>query len=714
MQENALKAFSWIFCAKSRVRRAKLEYFKKEINIAGKTFIIESGKMAKQASGSCTVRVGDTTVLVNAVGAKEAKPGTDFMPLTVDYRERGYAAGKIPGGFFKREAKPRDSEILVSRLIDRSIRPLFSEYWRNDTQITAIVLSYDGENEADIASIIGTSVALMISDLPFIMPIGSVRIGRIDGQFVINPLKSELEKSDLDLVVSGTEEALTMVEAGALELSESEMLDALNLAAETIKGICAFQKELPTKTKMVAEEPKFNESLKADIEAEAVSKAEECVVIAEKGERDTAWATFKKDITARMQEKYPEEEASSIDMILENIFYKKARELVLNKRVRSDGRGIEDIRNITCETDILPRVHGSSLFTRGQTQALATVTLGTPEDMQIMDELGGEYKERFMLHYNFPGFATGEPKGERSTSRREIGHGALAKRALRAILPSEEDFGYTIRIVSDILESNGSSSMASVCGGSLALFDAGVPVKSACAGVAMGLMKEGDNYVVLTDIMGMEDHLGDMDFKVAGTRKGITALQMDIKVTGLTTEILTQALEQAKRGRMFILDKMDAAMSEPKKTLSVYAPKMASIMIPVKKIGELIGPGGKNIKKIQEDNEVKIDIEDSGKVSISGTDSEAIAKAKEMVEFFTAEAEVGKTYKARITKIMAFGAFAEILPGKEGLIHISQLANGHTKKVEDVVKEGDEVKVKVIEIDKQGRINLSIKAALND
>ncbi|MDR2426229.1 MAG: polyribonucleotide nucleotidyltransferase [Endomicrobium sp.] len=687
-----------------------MEYLKKEIEVAGKKIIIECGKMAKQASGSCLVKSGDTTVLVSAVGSKEPKSGTDFMPLTVDYRERTFAAGKIPGGFFKREARPRDSEILVSRLIDRSIRPLFPEYWRNDTQISAIVLSHDGENDADIAAILGASVALTASELPFAVPIASVRIGRVNGQFIVNPLRSEQKESELDLVVSGTEEALTMVEAGALELSESEMLDALNLAKETIKEICKFQKSLPTKVKTTVSEPVVNEPLKADIESEAVSKAEECVIIKEKDERDAFWAAFKKDITARMLEKYPEE-AAAISMILEDIFYKKARELVLNKRVRSDGRGLEDVRPITCEVDILPRVHGSGLFTRGQTQALATVTLGTPGDMQIMDELSGEYKERFMLHYNFPGFATGEPKGERSTSRREIGHGALAKRALRPILPKEEDFGYTIRIVSDILESNGSSSMASVCGGSLALFNAGVPVKSSCAGVAMGLMKEGDNYVILTDIMGMEDHLGDMDFKVAGTRKGITALQMDIKISGLTTEILAQSLEQAKRGRMFILDKMDAVISVPKPSISDFAPQMVSIMIPQNKIGELIGPGGKNIRKIQEETNAKIDIEETGKVYISGTDAEGVQHAKDYVELLTAEVEVGKIYKGRIVKIMAFGAFAEVLPGKEGLIHISQLAEKHTKKVEDVVKEGDEVTVKVIEIDKQGRVNLSMKAA---
>ncbi|MDR3274854.1 MAG: polyribonucleotide nucleotidyltransferase [Endomicrobium sp.] len=687
-----------------------MEYFKKEVEVAGKKFIIESGKVAKQANGSCTVRVGETIVLVTAVAAKEPKPGINFIPLTVDYRERAYAAGKIPGGFFKREAKPRDGEILVSRLIDRSIRPLLPEYWRNDTQISAVVISHDGQNDSKIAAILGVSVALYTSDLPFTMPVASVRMGKINGQLVINPLIDDQKSSSLDLVVSGTEEALTMVEAAAQELSEEEILEALNLARETIKGICLFQKSLPVKTKIQVTEPRYNASLKIDIETEATSKAEEAVVIKEKGEREFFWTSFKKNISSKLLEKYPEELPETADAIMEDIFYKKARELVLSKKVRTDGRSLEEIRPINCETDILPRVHGSSLFTRGQTQALVTVTLGTPSDMQIMDELTDEYKERFILHYNFPGFATGEPKSERSTSRREIGHGHLTKRALRAILPNEEDFSYTIRIVSDILESNGSSSMASVCGASLALFNAGVPVKASCAGVAMGLMKEGSNYVILTDIMGMEDHLGDMDFKVAGTRKGITALQMDIKISGLTTEIMIQALEQAKCGRFFILDKMDAAVSVPKNDLSNFAPRIATLTIPQNKIGELIGPGGKNIRKIQEENNVKIDIDEIGKVFISGIESIGVDSAKEYVESLTAEAEIGKIYKGKIVKIMSFGAFAEILPGKEGLIHISQLSNQHTKKVEDVVREGDEVKVKVIEIDKQGRINLSIKA----
>jgi polyribonucleotide nucleotidyltransferase len=688
-----------------------MEYFKKKVEISGKEFVIESGKVAKQANGSCTVRLGETIVLVAVVASKDLKHGIDFMPLTVDYREKTYAVGKIPGGFFKREAKPRDSEILVSRLIDRSIRPLFPECWKNETQVFAGVLSHDGENNSDIVSILGASVALYTSDLPFTTPIASVRIGKVNGQLIVNPSISEQKLSVLDLVVSGTEEALTMVEAGAQELAEAEMVEALNFAREIIKEICLIQKELPTKVKVSVAEPQYNAELKTDIEAEAIEKAEVSVTIKEKNERDFFWTSFKKDISTRLLKKYPEELPATIDIILENIFYKKARELVLNKKSRTDGRGLKEIRPITCETDILSRAHGSSLFTRGHTQALVTVTLGTPSDMQIMDELAGEYKERFMLHYNFPGFATGEPKNERSTSRREIGHGNLAKRALKPILPDDEDFGYTIRIVSDILESNGSSSMASVCGGSLALFNAGVPVKSSCAGIAMGLVKEGDNYVILTDIMEMEDHLGDMDFKVAGTKNGITALQMDIKISGLTTEILAQALDQAKHGRFYILDKMDAVISAPKNNLSNYAPRMVTLTIPQNKIGELIGPGGKNIRRLQEDNGVKIDIEETGKVFISGTELAGIDCVKEYVEFMAAEAEVGKIYNARITKLMPFGAFAEILPGKEGLIHISQFSNQRTKKIEDVVREGDEVRVKVIEIDKQGRINLSVKAA---
>ena len=682
-----------------------MEFIQTSLTVAGKEILIESGKLAKQANGACVIRSGDTMVLVTAVASKEPKEGTDFMPLTVDYKERSYAAGKFPGGFFKRESKPKESEILVSRLIDRSIRPLFSEFWRNDTQIVAMVISHDGENPSDIISIIGASAALHMSDIPFAKDIASVRIGRIDGKFVVNPTISEREKSDLDLVVSGTEDALTMVEAGASELSEAEMLDALNLAKEEISKICKFIKALPSKEKLPIAEPVIDEALKAEVEAEAIPKAQECVTIKDKTEREVTWAKFKKAMQEKLAEKYPEQ-SSMIDFVMEDNFYKEARKLVLTKNVRTDGRALTEIRPITCEVGYLPRVHGSAIFTRGQTQSLATVTLASPEDKQVMDELIGEYKERFLLHYNFPGYATGEPKPERSPGRREIGHGNLARRGLRPILPEEKDFPYAIRIVSDITESNGSSSMASVCGGCLALLDAGVPIKATCAGIAMGLMKEGDNYVILTDIMGMEDHLGDMDFKVVGTRKGITALQMDIKIDGLTTEIMAKALEQARVGRMEIIGKIEAAIAQPRSALSQYAPKLVSFTIPQSKIGTLIGPGGKNIRSIQENMGVKVDVEEDGSVFISGMDASKVDEAKRIVEGLTGEVEVGQESKGKVTKIMAFGAFVEILPGKEGMVHISKLSKKHVKKVEDVVSVGEEIVVRVSEIDKQGRINL--------
>ncbi|MFC1501702.1 polyribonucleotide nucleotidyltransferase [Elusimicrobiota bacterium] len=688
-----------------------MKVIKKSIEIEGKTLHVESGEMAKQSNGACLVSLGDTAVLVSVVSGKEPKEDCDFIPLTVNYKERTYAAGKIPGGFFKREGRPRENEILISRIIDRSIRPMFNENWRHDTQIAALVLSYDGENDSSIISVIGTSIALMLSDIPFATPISTVRIGKVDGKFVVNPTIAEQKVSELDLVVSGTKEAISMVEAGATELSEKEILEALNLAHKEIKLICEFQLGLKGKEKLKIEEHSIDEGIKEATEKIASSKVEKIVQIADKENRDSSWKELKKEIISNLMALYPEQE-KTIEIVLENIFYDKARRLVLDKKVRSDGRKIDEIRQITSKVGVLPRTHGSSLFTRGQTQALVTATLGSSRDMQIMDVLEGEYKERFMLHYNFPGFATGEAKPDRGVSRREQGHGALARRSLLPLLPTDEDFPYTLRIVSDILESNGSSSMASVCGGSLALFDAGVPMKSSCAGIAMGLIKEGNKYAILSDIMGMEDHLGDMDFKVAGTRNGITALQMDIKISGITTDLMAEALEQARKGRMHILDKMETALASPRAELSGYAPKMISLMINPSKIGALIGPGGKNIRKIQEDTGVKIDINDDGKVSISGDSSESIDQAKSVVEGLTAEVEVGKVYKGRVTRLMNFGAFVEVLPGKEGLVHVSQLAKEHVKNVEDVVSEGDEITVKVMEIDKQGRVNLSRKAVL--
>ncbi|MHB9154120.1 MAG: polyribonucleotide nucleotidyltransferase, partial [Endomicrobiales bacterium] len=535
----------------------------------------------------------------------------------------------------------------------------------------------------------------------------------VEGNFVVNPTISQQKAGDLNLIVSGTSEGLSMVEAGASELSEAEMTEALNIAQQEIKKLCEFQRSFPVKEKMIAPQVAVDPALRAEVEKLALARVEKAVTIHDKQERENAWSNLKKEVKANLLGQFPDNE-KEISAVLEDLHYQKARQLILEKRVRSDGRALDEIRPITCESAVLPRTHGSSLFTRGQTQALVTVTLGNPKDKQIMDELGGEYKERFMLHYNFPGFSVGEPRPERGTSRREIGHGALARRALVPLMPTEDEFPYTVRVVSDILESNGSSSMASVCGGSLALFDAGVPVKKSCAGIAMGLVKEGDNYAILTDIMGMEDHLGDMDFKVAGTRKGITALQMDIKITGLTAKIMSEALEQARVGRMTILDKMEAALSTPRPELSDFAPRMATLMIPQSKIGELIGPGGKNIRRIQEDTGVDIDVEDDGRVFISSADKGAVERAQQMVEYLTADVEVGKIYKGKVTRILNFGAFVEILPGKEGLVHISQLAAQHVKKVEDVVHEGDEVTVKVVEIDNQGRINLSRKALLGE
>jgi polyribonucleotide nucleotidyltransferase len=681
----------------------------KSIEVGGKTLSIETGYLAKQANGSCLVRMGDTVVLVAVVAAKEPKIGGDFLPLTVDYRERTYSAGKIPGGFFKREGRPREKEILTSRIVDRSIRPLFDEKWKNETQVAIVVLSYDGENDTDVLSVIGASAALKISNIPFTTTLSCVRIGRIEGKFIVNPTLSEQKVSDLDLVVSGKNGALCMVEAGAHEMSEAEMLKALSFAQEEINKICALQETLPGKEKMVLIEPEKIADLENEIRNSVTDKVKNILVIAEKTARDDEWSKLKKETQEKHKAQYPEKTAY-VDGVLEDVFYKQARELILDKKVRSDGRKFDEIRPIECLIGVLPRTHGSAVFTRGQTQALATVTLGNPKDMQIKDELAGEHKERFMLHYNFPGFATGESKGDRGTSRREIGHGALARKSLLPLLPTEDEFPYTVRVVSDILESNGSSSMASVCGGSLAFFDAGVPIKASCAGVAMGLVKEGDKYAILTDIMGMEDHLGDMDFKVAGTKNGITALQMDIKISGLSAQLLSEAMENARVARLKILAIMETAISNPKEDISAFAPRMITVMIPQTKIGELIGPGGKNIRKIQEETKVEINIEEDGRVFISSPDKTAVEKARKIVEGMTAEAVVGKIYKGKVTRLMNFGAFVEILPGKEGLVHISQLSEKRVAKVDDVVKEGDEITVKVIEIDSQGRINLSKKA----
>ncbi|HOW28035.1 MAG TPA: polyribonucleotide nucleotidyltransferase [Elusimicrobiota bacterium] len=691
-----------------------------EVSIGDKKISWEAGRVAKQANGAALVRMGDTMVLVAVACGKTPKEGADFIPLTVDYRERTYAAGRIPGGFFKREGRARPKEILTSRLIDRGIRPLFPETIRQEIHVAPIVLCTDQSHDTDIPAILGASVALGMSDIPWNGPLAAVRIGRVRDEagaekFVVNPTLQEQAESLLDLVVAGKKDALMMVESGSHELSEETLIEALQLAQAEINKLCDAQEEFfkkCRKPKFTIATPAVDAELAKKIDALAREQIRAAVRNPEKSARENAIDEIKKDIKAKVIETCPEGEAL-VGSIVENVLYEEARKLILDEKRRTDGRAYNEIRPISIELGVLPRTHGSALFTRGQTQALATVTLGSPSDKQIMDELEGEYKERFLMHYNFPGFSTGEPKGDRGPGRREIGHGALARRALLPLIPTEDSFPYTIRIVSDILESNGSSSMASVCGGSLALFDAGVPSKSACAGVAMGLIKEGDRIAILTDIMGMEDHLGDMDFKVAGTRGGINALQMDIKIEGVTVEIMKQALQQAKEARLFILDKMEAAIQAPRTDLSQYAPRISILSIPVDKIGALIGPGGKNIRKIIEETGANVDVEDDGKVFVTSDNPEAMEAARWMVESCTAEIEVGKIYKGRVTRIMPrLGAFVEVLPGKEGLVHVSQLDVQHVERVEDVVKEGDTIEVKCIEIDNQGRVNLSRRAVI--
>ncbi len=685
-----------------------------EIEVGDKQITIETGELAKQANGAVLVTCGETVVLVTATASPEPKPGADFFPLTVDYRERTYAAGRIPGGFFKREGKSREGEVLTSRLIDRSIRPLFPEGFTHEVQITAIVLSSDVDNDPDMLCMIGASASLMVSNLPFAGPIGAVRIGRKENQLTVNPSAEDAETGGFDIVVAGSKDALLMVEGGATEEPEAGILDAFTMAQKEITKICEAQEKLAQgirKETMPWTPAEVPAELKKAVDQLARPAVKEAVKIAEKAARDRKVAEIKKTLKEKVLPNFPESEPH-IKSTLENILYEEARRLILEEKHRTDGRGYRDIRPLSSRVGVLPRVHGSAIFTRGQTQALATCTLGTPSDMQIMDELQGEYKERFLFHYNFPGFSTGEPKMDRGPGRREIGHGALAKRSLYPMLPSEDDFPYTLRVVSDILESNGSSSMASVCGGCLAMLDAGVPLKKSVAGIAMGLIKEGSKYAILTDIMGMEDHLGDMDFKVSGTPDGVNGIQMDIKIAGISVELLKEALEDARVARLKILDHMKQTLAEPRAELSVYAPRMVRVQIPVDKIGALIGPGGKNIRRIIEETGAEVEVEDDGSVFISSTDSLAVERAKEQVTGLTAEAEVGKIYKGKVTRIMGIGVFVEIMPGKEGLVRMSQLSDHFVEKAEDEVKEGQEIEVKVMEVDQQGRINLSRKAVL--
>ncbi len=685
-----------------------------EVDFGGRPISIEIGKMARQANGSVTVRYGDTVVLVTACAAKEAAEDVDFLPLTVNYMEMTYAAGKIPGGFFKREGRPSEREVLCSRLIDRPLRPLFPEGYFNETQVIATVLSLDPENNPEIAAMVGASTALMISDVPFNIPIAGVRVGRINGEFVCNPTNKQQKESDIDLIVAGSKDAIIMVEGGAKMVSEDDLLDAMMFASKSMQGVIKLQEKILTeagKPKKTIPSIKTDKELAAKVIGFADSKIRAALNIPSKQERYQRLSDISKELIESLKPNYKDRE-DEVTKLFEDLKYRILRESVLTTNTRIDGRGLADIRQITYEVGLLPRTHGSALFTRGETQAMVATTLGTSEDEQKIDALSGWEYKTFMLHYNFPPFSVGEVKMLRGPGRREIGHGALAERAVTKVLPEAEAFPYTIRVVSDILESNGSSSMATVCGASLSLMDAGVPTKAAVAGIAMGLVKEGERVAVLSDILGDEDHLGDMDFKVAGTEDGITAFQMDMKVTGVTKEILRHALHQAKEGRLHILKKMKEAISSPRAELSVHAPRIITIYVRQEKIKDVIGPGGKNIKGIIEKTGVKIDIDDSGKVNIASADDEAAQKAIAIIKELTQEAEIGKIYLGKVRKIMDFGAFVEIFPGTDGLVHISQLAEERVKDVKDVLKEGDEVLVKVLEVDKQGKIRLSRKEAL--
>jgi polyribonucleotide nucleotidyltransferase len=684
--------------------------------IGGREFSIEMGKVARQADGAAFVCYGDTVVLATACAAKEPREGVNFLPLTVDYRENTYAAGKIPGGFFKREGRPTEKEILTSRLIDRPLRPLFPEGYNYETQVIALVLSADKENDPDVMSISGASAALYCSSIPFFKPIAGVRVGLMNDNFVINPTISSLKDSRLNLTIAGNEEAIVMVEAGADEVSEELMVEALDFGHGVIRQLIALQKQLYTQinpVKRQAVKPSFDAAEYERIERSHAARISEALHIKGKLASYARLDELKKEVVDAVpaEDAQRQSQAGAIfDRVLERIFRKET----LEDRNRPDMRRFNEIRPITAQVSVLPRTHGSSLFTRGETQALVTVTLGTADDEQRMDTLEGESFKRFMLHYNFPPFSVGEVKVLRGPGRREIGHGALSERSLLPVMPSEEAFPYTIRVVSDILESNGSSSMATICGGILALMDAGVPIKSPVAGVAMGLVKEGEKYAILTDIAGVEDHYGDMDFKVAGTEKGITGLQMDIKIEGITRALMAEALSQAREGRLFILQKMAESLAGPRPEISVYAPRIITIQIPKDKIGGVIGTGGKVIRGIIEQTGVKIDIEDDGKVNIASTDTESAQKAIRMIEDLVMEAEVGKTYLGTVTRLVDFGAFIEIFPGTEGLLHISEVADYRVQDINSELKVGEKVLVKVLSIEPPNKIRLSRKAVIRE
>jgi polyribonucleotide nucleotidyltransferase len=692
---------------------------RQEAVIGGRVMSIETGRVAEQANGAVLVRYGETVILATAVGSNEPREGIDFFPLTVDVEERMYAAGKIPGGFIKREGRASEHAILACRLTDRPLRPLFPKGYRNDVQVVITVLSVDQENDSDILGIVGASAALSISDIPFAGPVGAVRVGYLDGQLVINPLESQLAESRLDLAIAGTSDAVMMVEAGAKELPEDLMLESVRFGQEALQDIIKMQEKLVqavNTAKRVFVPAPVDEELKAKVADFVQPRFEAAVSTSNKATRANALSLVQEELMTTLGEVYP-------DRLKEIIaFYEKELKLyvrnnILDNNTRVDGRDLKTIRAISCEVGLLPRTHGSAIFTRGQTQVLSVITLGSPGDEQILDGLGPNVNKRFMHHYNFPPFSTGESKPMRGPGRREIGHGALAERAIAAVIPSQDEFPYTIRAVSDVLSSNGSSSMGSVCGTTLAMMDAGVPIHAPVAGVAMGLVTgEGERagkWAVLTDIQGIEDALGDMDFKVAGTADGVTALQMDIKVKGITYEIMATALEQAREGRMYIMDKMLETIDAPREDLSEFAPRIQTVKINPEKIGAVIGPGGKTIRKIQEESGAKLDIEDDGSVHISATSGEAMQIAMDAVRALTEEVEVGRIYTGTVRRLVDFGCFVEILPGKEGLVRTSQLADYQVMRPEDVVSIGDEITVMVIEVDPQGRINLSRRAALS-
>jgi polyribonucleotide nucleotidyltransferase len=687
-----------------------------EIDFGGRPLSIETGKVAKQANGSVLVQYGETVVLVTAVTSDSKREGIDFIPLTVNYLEMTYAAGKIPGGFFKREGKPSDHETLISRFIDRPLRPLFPKGFQNEIQIIATVLSADQDNDPSILGMIGASAALTLSNMPFDGPIAGAKVGRIDGEYVLNPTHDELELSDIDLFVAGSEEAIIMVEGSAKEVKEKEILEAILFGHQSLKPVIQLQRELRSKVGVIPgdydlQKPEVN--IYEKVRALSQEKLKEAFRIKEKAERKEH---LEEIFQSMLQELGAEDETSQrlIRYAFEEINRKIVRGLILEQKQRIDGRRLSEIRPISCEVGILPRTHGSALFTRGETQVLAVVTFGTSEDEQKINSLSGETYKSFMLHYNFPPFCTGEVSPLRPPSRREIGHGALAEKAILPVLPSNEKFPYTIRIVSEVLESNGSSSMATVCGASLSLMDAGVPIKAPVAGIAMGLILENGEAAVLSDILGDEDHFGDMDFKVAGTAQGVTAIQMDIKIRGISKEVMEQVLNQAMEGRFHILEKMKRTISEPRKDLSRHAPRIITLHVKQEKIRDIIGPGGKNIRSIVDQTGVKVDVEDSGLVKLASPNYEAIEKAIYMIKRLTQEVEVGGFYTGKVKRILGFGAIVELFPGTDGLIHISQLAETRVKEVTDVLKEGDEVLVKVIDVDPQGRIRLSRKAALRE